>query len=209
MDETAILKALSSIRSGKERKFEESVDLIINLKNLDFTRPDNKIDLKVALPSGRGKPVKVAIFGDADFTGKAKNADLVILESDLNKEPKEMKKIAEDVSFFVAQTTLMVTIGKTWGKVLGSRGKMPQPLPPQVDATPIIERLKNTVSLKSKGKTPQTLHCAIGVKSMDDKELLENIKTVINALTEKLPNREQNIKSIFVKTTMGAPVRIG
>ncbi len=208
MNEQEILKALEEVRKGPKRNFVQSIDMIINLKNIDFKNPSNRIDLKVVLPAGRGKEVKVGVFGETDFLNKAKNADLKISDKEINKGAKEIRKIAESMDFFVAQTTIMVEIGKTWGKFLSTRGKMPQPLPPAADPTPMIMRLKNSVSIRSKGETPQTISCAVGTEGMKDEELVKNIMAVYNSILEKLPARENNIKSIMIKATMGPSVRV-
>ncbi len=208
MNESSVLKALEEVRKAPKRKFTQTIDLIAILQNVDFKIPANKIDLKIILPSGRGKDIKVGVFGDTDFLSKAKTADLKISDKELRKSPKEIRKVAESMDYFIAQTTLMVEIGKNWGKFLSTRGKMPQPMPPGADPTALIMRLKNTASMRSRGNTPQSLSCAIGVESMKDEELVKNFMAIYNALLEKLPGRENNLKTIIIKTTMGAPVKL-
>jgi large subunit ribosomal protein L1 len=208
MNDQDVLKALEEVRKAPKRKFTQSIDLVINLQNIDFNIPANKIDLKITLPSGRGKDLKVGVFGDTDFLSKAKTADLKITDKQIKKTPKEMRKIAESMDFFIAQTTLMVEIGKNWGKYLSTRGKMPQPMPPAADPTPMIKRFKNTVVLKSKGNTPQTLSCSVGTEAMKDEEIAKNAIAVYNALMEKLPTKENNLKSFLIKTTMGPSVKL-
>lgn len=208
MNDADILKAVTEAKSSKERKFKESLDLVINLQNIDFKNPANRLDIKVMLPEGRGKELKVAVFGDTDFLSKAKAADMKITDKEIKKDPKEIRKIAEQMDFFIAQTTLMVDIGKLWGKYLSTRGKMPQPMPPAADPTPMIMRFKNTVGLKTKGNTPQTLSCSIGTQDMKDESLVKNVLSVYNSVLDKVPGRENNIKSVYIKTTMGKPIRI-
>lgn len=208
MNDQDILKALPEVRKAPKRKFTQSVDVVVNLQNLDFKVPANRIDIKVTLPEGRGKELKVGVFGDTDFLSKAKTADLKISDKEIKKSPKEIRKIAERMDFFIAQTTLMVEIGKNWGKFLSTRGKMPQPMPPAADPTPMIMRFKNTVVLKSRGNTPQTVSCSVGTEAMKDEQLAKNAMAVYNALLEKLPARENNIKSLLIKTTMGPSVKL-
>lgn len=208
MNETDVLKALAEVRKAPKRKFTQSIDVVANLQNIDFKNTANKIDLKIVLPAGRGKALKVGVFGDTDFLNKAKTADLKISEKEIRKTPKEMRKVAESMDSFIAQTTLMVEIGKNWGKFLSTRGKMPQPMPPAADPTPMIMRLKNTVTLKSKGNTPQTLSCAVGTEAMKDEDLAKNVMAVYNALMEKLPSKENNVNSFMIKTTMGPSIRL-
>jgi len=208
MNDQELLKALTEAKKEQKRNFKQSVDLVVNLKNIDFKNPASKIDLKILLPEGRGKAVKIGVFGDPDFLKKAAKADFKLTTDDIKKEFKEIKKMVRQIDFFIAQTNLMVEIGKTWGKALGPKGKMPMPLPPAADPSAIILRLKNTVVLRSRGKTPNTVHCTIGSEDMDDSKLLTNLKAVINALFEKLPNDIQNVKSAYVKTTMGPSIKI-
>jgi large subunit ribosomal protein L1 len=182
--------------------------MIVVLQNIDFKIPANKIDLKVVLPAGRGKEVRVGAFGDTDFLSKAKNADVKISDKELKRTPKEIRKVAEQADFFVAQTTLMVEVGKNWGKFLSTRGKMPQPMPPGADPSPMIARLKNTTAVRSRGNTPQSLSCPVGVESMKDDEIVKNVMAVYNALMEKLPGKENNINKIILKTTMGPSIRM-
>lgn len=208
MDDKDILKALEDVRKAPKRNFTQSIDIVANLKNIDFKNPANKIDLKLVLPAGRGKDLKIGVFGDSDFLSKAKTADLKITDKELKKSPKEIRKVAESMDFFIAQANLMVEIGKTWGRYLSTRGKMPQPMPPSADPTPMIKRLKNTVVLKSKGNTPQTLSCSVGAESQKDEEIVKNTKAAYNALMEKLPMKENNLKSFLIKTTMGPSVKL-
>jgi len=208
MNDQDVLKALAEVRKAPKRKFTQSIDIVANLQNIDFKNTANRIDLKIVLPSGRGKVLKVGAFGDTDFLSKAKTADLKITDKEIKKSPKEMRKIAESMDFFIAQTTLMVEVGKNWGKFLSTRGKMPQPMPPGADPTAMILRLKNTVQLKSKGNTPQTVSCAVGTESMKDEEIAKNVVAVYNALMEKLPNKENSLRSFLLKTTMSPSIKL-
>ena len=208
MNETSVLKALEEVRKAPKRKFVQTVDFVVVLQNIDFKIPANKIDLKITLPAGRGKEQRIGVFGDPDFLSKAKGADLKISDKELKKTPKEIRKVAEQVDFFVAQTTLMVEIGKNWGKFLSTRGKMPQPLPPGADPSPMILKLKSMTVLRSRGNTPQSLSCAVGTENMKDEEIVKNVMAVYNALMEKLPAKENNLKTLILKTTMGPSIKL-
>lgn len=199
-----------AIEKAKKRNFEESVDLAINLKDVDLSIPKNRINEEVILPNGRGKEIKVAVFGSGETALKAKNcADLVIPPEEIDKlgeNKRHARKIANEYDFFVAEAPLMGRIGKVLGVILGPRGKMPKPIPPGSDPCPIVNNLKKTVRMRSRDK--KTFHVPVGTRSMDPEAIASNIEEVIKRLETKLERGLQNIDSIYVKTTMGPAVKI-
>lgn len=205
-----LLEAIRKAKEAPERKFVESVDLFINFKGIDFNKPDNKVNLEVILPHGRGKQRKICFICDEEFAGKAKGvADKIILKDELESiSKKDMKKIAEEYDFFVAQANLMPLIGKNFGQVLAPRGKMPKPVPPTINPEPMANALKRTVVLKTKGKNLPVIHVPVGTREMSDEQLAENAQAVLNAVMAKLPQKQHNIKSVLVKTTMGPAVKV-
>ncbi len=211
MDDKTILEAIKkAIESAKSRKFTETVEIAINLKDIDLSIPKNRVNEEVILPKGRGKKIKIAVFGTGDLAFKArKAADLVITSEEIDTladDKKKAKQMAIDHNFFIAEAPLMPIIGKRFGIFLGSRGKMPRPIPPQADPVPIINNFRNTVRLRSKER--KTFHVSIGVKTMKVEELAENFEVVLKRLEEKLERGRMNIHSIYVKTTMGPAVRL-
>ncbi|UCF07513.1 MAG: 50S ribosomal protein L1 [Thermoplasmata archaeon] len=211
MAEKKTIKAVSeALESSKQRNFKESVDLAVNLKDIDLSIPKNRIDDEILLPKGRGKPVKIAVFGTGELALKAKSsADLVISPEeleDLAEDKKKAKKLANEHSFFIAEAPLMPVIGKKLGVVLGPRGKMPKPIPPGADPTPVINNLRNTVRVRSKDR--RTFHASIGTKDMTAEDLAENIDVVIKRVIGKLERGRMNIASVYIKTTMGESVRL-
>jgi large subunit ribosomal protein L1 len=199
-----------ALEASKERKFKESVDLAINLKDIDLSIPKNRVDDEILLPKGRGKPVKIAVFGSGELAVKAKGvADLVITPEeldDLSDDKKMAKKMVNEHVFFIAEAPLMPVIGKKLGVVLGPRGKMPKPIPPNVDPVPLINNLRNTVRLRSKDR--RTFHTPVGTKDMGAEDLAENVDVIIKRLIGKLDRGKMNISSVYVKTTMGKSVRL-
>ncbi len=199
-----------ALESAKERKFSESVDLAVNLKDIDLSIPKNRVDDEILLPKGRGKPVKIAVFGSGELALKAKTAaDLVISPEeldDLADDKKTAKKLANEHSFFIAEAPLMPVIGKKLGVVLGPRGKMPKPIPPGADPTPIINNLRNTVRVRSKDR--RTFHAPVGTRDMSAEDLAENVDVVIKRVIGKLERGKMNIASAYIKTTMGESVRL-
>jgi len=206
------VEAVKKALAGKpKRNFQESVDLAINLKNIDLSQPKNRVDEDIILPSGMGKPVKIAVFakGETAVNAEKAGADYVFPPEEIDKlgaDKPRAKKLAGEVSFFIAETAYMPTIGKKLGQVLGPRGKMPAPLPPSADVTALINRQKKSIKIRSKDR--MTFHAHVGTESMTPEEIAENIDTIIKRLETKLEKGKMNIGSIYVKTTMGPAVKV-
>ena len=193
-----------------DRKFKQNIDLIVNLKNIDLSEAKNRIDEEIILPHGKGKESKIAIFASGELAFKSKGkVDYIIKPEeieDLSKDKKKFKKIVDEHDFFIAEAGLMPVIGKTLGVVLGPRGKMPKPVPPQADITGIVKNLRNTIRLRSKAN--KTFHTSAGKEEMDKEKIADNIDIIIKRLESKLERGRLNINSIYVKTTMGPSIRI-
>lgn len=213
MADKKIVEAVkSAIEAGKkrQRKFDESVDLAINIKEVDLTIPKNRIQEEIPLPNGRDKNVKIAVFASGELALKVKDvADRVITPEEIGElaeDKRAARKVANEYEFFLADVGLMATIGKSLGVALGPRGKMPKPLPPNADPTNLIAGLKRTIRVRSKDKP--TFHCTVGSVKMDPEKIAENIEAVLKRIEAKLANGRMNIRSIYVKTTMGPSVKI-
>jgi large subunit ribosomal protein L1 len=197
-------QALAELRNGKERKFDQSVDLIVNLRGVDVKR-DN-INIVSTLPHNVKKK-KVAGF----FKEKRDNVD-TILESDFAKYKDKdlLKNLVEGYDFFIAQADLMPRVATTFGKVLGPAGKMPSPqlgiLPGTADEK-IIQGLLDKISKSVKIRAKEaSIKFSIGKISMDDKDLLENLKAGLRAVIDALPVKKENVKNASIKLTMSKPV---
>ena len=200
-----------ALKSDKERKFVETVEVAINLRDVDLQNPQKRINAEVALPHGRGRPARVAVFAQGEMAVISKKiVDTVIGPEqidELSENKREARKIADKFDFFVAETGLMATIGKSLGVVLGPRGKMPRPIPPQADIERIINSLTNLVPVRSKDRP--TFHVPFGNVSMSKEQLAENLETILKRVESNLDRGTDNIASIWVKTTMGKAVRLG
>ncbi|MEC8217213.1 MAG: 50S ribosomal protein L1 [Candidatus Thermoplasmatota archaeon] len=203
----AIADALSS---NEERKFVETVEVAINLKDVDLQNPQKRINAEVALPHGRGRPARVAVFAQGEMAVISKKVvDTVISPEqidELSENKREARKLAGKFDFFVAETGLMANIGKSLGVVLGPRGKMPRPIPPQADIERIIKSLTNLVPVRSKDRP--TFHVPIGNVKMSQEQLAENLETILKRVESSLDRGYDNIASVWVKTTMGKSVRL-
>lgn len=210
MRENIVSAVKEAIEKSKDRKFLESVDLAINLKDVDLSIPRNRINEEVILPNGRGKEIKVGVFASGETALKAKEcADIVIPPEEIDKlaeDKRKARKLANEYDFFLAEAPLMARIGKSLGIILGPRGKMPKPIPPGGDPCPMVRNLKKTVRMRSRDK--RTFHVPVGTKNMEIEKIAENIEEVLKRLEHKLERGYQNIESVYVKTTMGPAVRI-
>ena len=203
----AVQKALEG---AKKRNFVETVELAINLKDIDLTIPKNRIQDDIILPHGRGRQVRVCVIGGGELAFKAKEvADAVITPEELQvtaDDKKQVKKLAGEMDYFIAEAPLMAVVGKRLGIVLGPRGKMPKPIAPGADPAPIIESLRNTVSVRTRDK--KTFHAPVGTVDMEASQIAENIDTVLKRVESKLEKGKMNIASMYVKTTMGPAERL-
>ncbi|HLM70336.1 MAG: 50S ribosomal protein L1 [Candidatus Lutacidiplasmatales archaeon] len=209
-DRSAMEVVTEALGKATERKFPETVELSINLKDLDLTVPKNRLEDEVPLPKGRGKTVKVAVFGSPELCQKMRGvADLVVAANELDdfaKDKKNVKKVVSDIDFFLAEAPLMPTIGKRLGVVLGPRGKMPRPVPPGSDPTNLVNALKRSIRVRSKGN--RTFHAPVGTRGMKPEEIAQNVDAVLARIVGKLERGRTNIESVYVKTTMGPAVRL-
>ncbi|MDD3042820.1 MAG: 50S ribosomal protein L1 [Methanosarcinaceae archaeon] len=212
MVEEHILEAVKKVvEESPERKFSESVDLAINLKNLDMNQPKNRVDEEVILPRGLGKTLKIGVFAKGDVGLKARDAGAayVISEEELDELAEDKAKarsLANECDIFIAETQFMPIIGKKLGIVLGPRGKMPIPLLPNKDVNELIQSKQSAIKLRSKDKL--TFHVSIGRRDMDSEALAENIEAVVARVERSLEKGRQNLKSIYVTTTMGKSERV-
>lgn len=203
--EEAISQAKAKSIQRKKRKFTETVELCIGLRDIDLKNPSNRINLETLVPNDLGGKSNVAIIAEGDLAVKSKDSGLTTLgRADierLGKDPKSAKKIANETSFFLAEPHMMAVVARYLGKILGPRGKMPKPIPPRVEIDKFVERYNRTVKLRLKA-TP-VVNAKIGKVNQDDKVLAENAHSLVQALTARLPKGSTQIKSIYVKTTMG------
>jgi len=208
-----IIKKIKELRENSpKRNFNQTIDLIINLKHIDIKKPDQKIDSFIALNYDKGKNSKTCIFLDKQLESKAKGLfDKIINKDDfpIYTDKKQAKKIARTYDFFVAQNNLMTHVASTFGKFLGPLGKMPNPksgcvVSPETNLEPLVKRLQKTVRLITKNEP--IIKVTVGNQKMPDEEIADNISNVYNHLIHDLPQNESNIRSILIKFSMGPPV---
>ena len=212
VERARILEAVkAAIEKAPERKFSESVDITINLKNIDMAQPKNRIDETILLPHGTGKTVGIAVLGKGDITTQAREAgvDLIIGPEEIERlggEPREARQVAGKYRFFLADTGVMPQVARFLGPRLGPRGRMPTPIPGGTDIRPIVERLRKSVKVRTKDK--KTFHVKVGSTQMPPEQIAENIDAVLKKIEGVLDQGSMNIRSVFVKTTMGPAERL-
>jgi large subunit ribosomal protein L1 len=208
--ETAVAEARTK---GKERgiKFEQSFDLAVNFrkKEMDVSKPENRLNQELVLPNPLIPPPKICAFGDGEFADKATaaGAEMVISKDDIpriGEEKKERKTLAKTYDFFIAAVDAMPLIGRYLGQALGSRGKMPKPYPPQADLDAIVNQYHRTVRIRMRN-TP-TFHVKVGHEKMSDREIADNIVAVLNLVRSK--GFSARVNDVLVKTTMGPMVPV-
>jgi large subunit ribosomal protein L1 len=211
MDEKNLTeKVQEAMEKAPPRKFSETIELAVNLRDVDMSIPANRINEEVILPKGRGKAQKVAVIGSGEMVLKAKGvADMVIQPDEIESiadDKRGARKIVRGIDFFIAEAPLMPTIGKRLGVFLGPPGKMPRPVPPGSDPGPLVENLRATVRIRSRDRN--VIHIPVGTTTMKLEDVITNIQEVMRRIESKTPRGPGNIASVYVKTTMGPSVRV-
>lgn len=205
--QTAIQQALEG---SPERKFVESVEISFTLMDVDLKNPANRIQEEVRLPSGRGKPVRIAMFAGGEMSTKAKAAGLDVIDpmeiEDLGGNRQQARKMANKYDFFLSEIPHMGTVGRFLGVVLGPRGKMPRPVPPNVDPAMIANGLKDTAVVRSRDKV--TFHAAVGSREQGLDDLTLNAMAIWNRVMSRLERGAGNIRSCYIKTSMGPSCKV-
>ena len=204
----------------KVRKFDESIDLIINLKDLNLNDPKQRIDKEILLPNNTitsGKP-NVCIIASDEILLEAKNLGLETIDNDglvqLNNEEKKVKKkFVKKYDFFIVEDKMMPSVARYLARFLGPLGKMPKPFPSGYGIISSPEDLKVAIErylkiIRIQLKKQLLIQVKIGKKSMEEDKVFENLKAVVDYIADQMPHRYNNIKSMFLKTTMGHPIKV-
>ena len=192
-----------------KRKFVETVELQITLKNYDPNK-DKRFSGSIRLPHIPKPRMKVCILGDAAHIEKANAISLASMDVDalkkLNKNKKLIKKLAKDYDAFLASPTLIKQIPKILGPGLNKAGKFPVLVNHDEDLQARVDEIKGTIKFQM--KKVLTLGVAVGHVQMTPEQLLQNINQAVNFLVSLLKKNWQNVRSLTVKSTMGKPQRL-
>jgi large subunit ribosomal protein L1 len=205
--EEAVSRALDE---SPPRNFRETVDLAVNLRDIDLDDPSNRIDESIVLPAGTGQDTSIAVFAEGETAVRAEDVADEVLSADdladLGDDDDEAKDLAGEIDFFLAEENMMQDIGRYLGTVLGPRGKMPDPISPDDDVVEMVERLKNSVQIRSGDR--RTFHTRVGAENMSAEEIADNIDVIIRRLHTDLEKGPMNVDTVYVKTTMGPAVEV-
>ncbi|MGE0793079.1 MAG: 50S ribosomal protein L1 [Candidatus Woesearchaeota archaeon] len=216
MDKKSIIKNFEELKKeAKERKFPQSVDLVVTLKDINLKKPEEQVEFFIAMPKPLAKKNKICAIVAQDLEEEAKRVcDKVVLQSELAaylKDKKAVRKLAEEYDFFIAQANIMGQIAGAFGRVFGPRGKMPNPkagcvVPPKTQLTPIYERLQNTIKLSAK-KLP-IFNAKVGTVETPAEEIAENIMHIYDQIVHHLPKERHNVRGALMKLTMSKPKKL-
>lgn len=192
----------------KKRGFVQSIELITTFKDIDVKK-GFQINEVVQLPQ-TGTDAAVCVLAGGDMGTKARNAqaNAVVDAGELDRlanDKRAARKFINKYDFFLADTQIMPTVGRSLGQLLGPRGKMPTPVPFNAPIETFLQRFKSSIRVRVRGSL--SLSCKIGDETMDDDALASNAMTVLRAIEKKLPNGDKNIRAVMVKTTMGGIIR--
>lgn len=199
-----------AIELSPPRRFKQSVDLVIVLKNLNPKAQEAKIRETIVLPKGRGKDLEVCLVADGDMVAKARETggfNRIITSDELKTaDKKTAKKIAENCDWILVKIDLMSLAGRTLGPAIGPRGKILVPVPLNADLSSLLNRYKASIMARTREQLQIAL--PIGTVTMNIEDLVENAEAVLSFIVSKLPQGYENIDKVIVKTTQGVPVSV-
>eukprot|EP00833_Pecoramyces_ruminatium_P015318 jgi/Orpsp1_1/1189350/evm.model.d7180000071339.1 len=205
----AIQEILKYSKEEKPRKFTESIELQIGLKNYDPQR-DKRFSGTIKLPNVPRPNLKICLLGDAYHIDQAKAIGLPCMSVEdlkkLNKNKKLVKKLAKRYDAFIASEALIKQIPRLLGPGLNKAGKFPTPVAHGVDLATKCDEIKATIKFQL--KKVLCLGVAVGHVNMTEDEILANTMLAINFLISLLKKNWQNVRSLFIKSTMGKPIRL-
>ncbi|MCC6020398.1 MAG: 50S ribosomal protein L1 [Thermoproteaceae archaeon] len=198
-----------ALKSGRPRRFVQSVELILVLRDVDLTKSENRLNIIVPLPHPP-EPNRVAAFAHGAFETAVRGAGVsaVITREQIEAlagSKRAVRRLAKQHDFFIAPPDLMPLLGRTIGPIFGPRGKMPEVVPPGADVRAAVDRLSRAVRIRLRNEP--VVKVRVGSERQSPEEILKNVLIVIDEINKKFPIR-QHLKKIYIKKTMGPPVRI-
>ena len=203
----AIDEAVQKIKAGATAKFDETVEISMNL-GVDPRHADQNVRGVVALPHGTGKSVRVAVFARAAKADEAREAGADIVGAEDLAEKIQGGEM--DFDRCIATPDMMPVVGRL-GKVLGPRGLMPNPKLGTVtaDVAAAIQAVKGG-QVEFRAEKAGIVHAGVGKVSFGDAALVENVKAFVEAISRAKPSGAKGtyIKRIALSSTMGPGLRV-
>merc|ERR1712114_47658 len=203
------VNAVLSASKEKQRKFIETVDLQIGLKNYD-PQKDKRFSGTVKLRHVPRSKFLVCILGDQAHCDEAKSLGFPAMSADdlkkLNKDKKKVKKLAKSYDAFLCSDTLIKQIPRLLGPGLNKAVKFPTLITHTDDIESKVLDLKSTIKFQM--KKVLCLNVAVGNVSMSEEDLAQNVHLAMNLLLSLLKEHWQNVKSLHIKSSMGKPQRL-
>ena len=212
LDSKNVLQAIKEVKEKSEkRNFVQSIELTVNLRDIDPKKPENRFQELIELPHPSERHNRICVIATRGMALRARRAgaDLVIERSELEAlagDKKRQKELAKGHDFFIAEAPLMPIVGRILGSRLGPKGKMPTPVPPTADITQHIEKHRKMVLVRLRGQP--VLQCRVGTEKMSNEDVAENVEAVMRGIEGKLKRGIRNVRSIYLKLTMGSPIRV-
>lgn len=208
---TEAVEAILKHSTEKKRGFTETIELQVALKNYDPNK-DKRFSGTVRLPAAPKKKFTVCIIGDQKHIDEAKKLGIPALSQDdlkkLKKDKKLVKKLANQYDAFLASSTLIRMIPRLLGPGLNKAGKFPSVLGANEDIKEKIEATKASIKFQLKSKKALCLGVAVANVSMTRDEVVASITLAVNFLVSLLSKNWQQVKRLYIKSTMGPSHRI-
>jgi large subunit ribosomal protein L10Ae len=208
-----VIDAIAEMRQNKvkDRKFVETVELQVSLKDYD-PQKDKRFVGSVRLPTVPRPKLKICIIADAKHAEECAKNNLDVDVTDLealkkfNKDKKLVKGWAKKYALLLASDTVLKKVPVVVGPILNRINRFPQVVSHN---TPLAQTLEDTrASVKFQLKKVTCMACAVGRVDMSDEDLRANIMMALNFLASLLKKGWHNLKTVNIKTTMGKPVKI-
>jgi large subunit ribosomal protein L1 len=207
-EEKSFLEAVKKLRDDnkeKERNFDQTIDLIVNLKEFDVRKQAFNVFAEV--------PHKFRNKKVAGFFEKDSSVVKAIKKDDFGryKEKKDIKKLTRSYDNFIANAKLMPAVATAFGRVLGPAGKMPSPqlgiLPNEEESTvkKMVDRVNNNLRIVVK---EASIKIGVAKVSLDDEKVVDNLIGVYHKILSSLPKGKDNVKNVKIKFTMSKPVEV-
>jgi large subunit ribosomal protein L10Ae len=205
------VKALLAHSKEKKRGFVETIELQVALKNYDPSK-DKRFSGVLRLPQAPKTKFTVCIIGDEKHINEAKAKGLPTMSQDdlkkLKKDKKLVKKLANSYDAFLASSTLIRLIPRLLGPGLNKAGKFPSVLGPNDDILEKVEQQKQSIKFQLKSKKALCLGVAVGNVNQKEVDINNNITLSVNFLVSLLSKNWQQVKRLYIKSTMGPSHRV-